>query len=193
MPRIAAVLAVVMAMNSFSAATAQPQESLKQLGKTVVRYSGPEVEVVLSYRFAAANPGEPWMLLMLAVTGQSAKAIEARREKIFLITPEGVRIPLATQAEFAEAAGGLRGMLARASINQEPVDYWAGRTAQPLQLFAMPGEGLVFDSAIVNDRVVAIGPIFFHFPAGVPPGSYRLGIDVGESQVRIPFELGRGR
>lgn len=193
MRQTAAVLAVALAFGTVSAVTAQPHESLKRLGRTVVRYSGPEVEVVLSYRFAAANPGEPWMLLMLAVTGQTAKAIETRRENIFLITPEGVRVPLANQAQFAEAAGGLRGMLARASINQEPLDYWAGRTPQPLQLFAMPGEGLVFDAVIVNDRLVAIGPVFFHFPTGVPPGIYRLGIDVGESQVRIPFELGRRR
>ncbi len=193
MPQTATVLALVTAMCGLPAATAQPQESLKQLGKTLVRYSGPEVEAVLSYRFAAANPGEPWMLLMLAVTGRSAKAIEIRRERIFLATPEGSRVPLATQAEFAEAAGGLRSLLARASINQEPVDYWAGRTAQALQLFAMPGEGLAFDSVIVNDRVVAIGPVLFHFPSGLPPGTYRLGIDVRESQVRIPFELGRGR
>lgn len=173
------------------AANAQPQESIRQVGATVVRYKGPEVEAVLSYRFAAANPGEPWMLLVLAVTGSTGKAVETRRERIFLLAPDGTRVPLASQSEFAEASGGLRAMLARASINQEPVDYWAGRTQQGLQLFAMPGEGLAFDAFTVNDRLVAIGPLFFHFPAGVPPGTYRLAIDVGESQVRIPFELGR--
>lgn len=187
----AAVPAVAVALFAVSTAAAQPQESIKQVGKTVARYSGPEVEVVLSSRFATANPGEPWMLLMLAVTGQTGKAIETRREKIFLISPDGTRVPMATQSEFAEASSGLRAMLARASINQEPIDYWAGRASQPLQLFAMPGEGLAFDAFTVNDRLVAIGPVFFHFPAGVPLGTYRLGLDVGESQVRIPFELAR--
>ncbi len=187
---LAGVPAIAIALAAVGA-NAQPQESMTRPGKTVVRYSGPEVEAVLSYRFAAANPGEPWMLLMLAVTGQTGKAVEIRREKIFLLAPDGTRVPLATQAEFAEAARGLRAMLARASINQEPVDYWAGRSTQGLQLFAMPGEGLTFDSVFVNDRQVAIGPLFFHFPAGVSPGTYRLAFEVGESQVRIPFELAR--
>lgn len=187
----AAVLAVAVAFLAVPAAQAQLQESFKQVGKTVVRYSGPEVEAVLSYRFAAANPGEPWMLLMLAVTGQTGRAVEIEQGDIHLMTPDGTRVPLAAQVEFAEAASGLRAMLARASINQEPVDYWAGRTPQPLQLFAMPGEGLAFDAFTVNDRLVAIGPVFFHFPAGVSPGRYRLALDVGESQVRIPFELAR--
>ncbi len=186
----AGIPAATIALLAVSA-NAQPQESIRQVGKTVVRYSGPEVEAVLSYRFAAANPGEPWMLLMLAVTGRTGKAVETRREKIFLLAPDGTRVPLATQAEFADASSGLRAMLARASINQEPVDYWAGRTTQVLQLFAMPGEGLAFDAFTVNDRLVAIGPVFFHFPAGVAPGAYRFALDVGESQVRIPFELAR--
>ncbi len=172
-------------------ANAQPQASIRQVGKTVVRYDGPEVEAILSYRFAAANPGEPWMLLMLAVTGQTGKAVEIKREKIFLLAPDGTRLPLATQAEFAEVSGSLRAMLARASINQEPVDYWVGRATHALQFFAMPGEGVAFDTVTVNDRLVAIGPVFFHIPAGVPSGTYRLGLDVGESQVRIPFELAR--
>ncbi len=185
---LAAVPAVAIGLAAVGA-QAQPQESIKQAGKTVVRYSGRDVEAVLSYRFAAANPGEPWMLLMLAVTGRTGKAVEIKREKIFLLTPDGTRVPLATQAEFAQASAGLRAMLARASINQEPVDYWAGRSTQSLQLFAVPGEALAFDAVTVNDRLVAIGPVFFHFPAGVPPGTYRLAMDVGESHVRIPFEL----
>lgn len=181
----------VAAICFLPSALARPPEPLERLGKTLVRYRGHDIEAVLSYRFAAANPGEPWMLLMLAVTGQTGKATEIRREKIFLLTPQGERIPLATQKEFAVAAGGLRGMLARAAINQEPLDYWSGRRAQPLQLFAMPGEGLAFEGFTVDDRLVAIGPLFFHLPAGAPAGTYRLGIDVGETQARLPFEIPR--
>lgn len=191
MVRAALAVAVSIALLAPAAGRAQPEGTLKRLGKTLLRYTGQEVEVVLSYRFAAANPGEPWLLLVVAVTGRTGKAIEIKREKVFLITPTGERVAMATQKEFAEASGGLRAMLARASINQEPVDYWADRTPQALQLFTLPGEGLAFEAFTVNDRLVAIGPIFFHFPAGVVPGTYRLVLEVQEERVNIPFELGR--
>jgi hypothetical protein len=183
---LGAVVSVILAV---PAPAAESEVQVQKIGETLVKWSGPQVEAVLSYRFAKHNPSEPWLLLTIGMTGQSGKTLQVKRGGIRLTTPAGQSVPLATQKEFGEASVHLQAMLARATIDQEPVDYWLGRRPQRLGLFVMPGEGIAYNDVWVNDRTVAVGPLFFHLPGGTEPGTYQLDITAGESHIQIPFTI----
>ena len=180
------LIAVALAMPAMAANT---ESKVSKIGDTLVKWSGPNVEAVLSYRFAKNNPGESWMLLNIGITGQTGRSFEVKRSEIHLVTPAGKNVPVPTQAESAKASTGLRALLERAAIDQEPVDYWVGRRPERLGLFAVPGEAVTYDEFTVNDRLVAVGTLFFHLPAGTEPGTYQLVIDSGEAHIKIPFTL----
>jgi hypothetical protein len=177
---------------TLACSTAVPTETpgVARVGATVLRYSGPEVEAVLSYRFAAASIGDEWLLLEVALTGATHDSVEVKREGIRLRAPSGEDIPLAAQDEFAAAYGDLAPLLARADVAAEPLDYWIGRQEQPLEFFSNPGENLVFPSFWVSDRLVYTGRLFFDLPGGIQAGHYELRVKLPESEIKIPFQLG---
>ena len=43
---------------------------------------GPELDAVVSYRFANSNPGEDWLFLDVALTADTRTSVEVKREKI---------------------------------------------------------------------------------------------------------------
>lgn len=186
--RLAAAVAGVLALAACSTAVPTETPGVERVGATVLRYKGPEIEAVIGYRFAGENLGADWLILDLATTAVSAP-VEIRRDRIFLRTPAGETIPLATQEEFAQAYAGLRSTLMRAAIASDPLDYFRGRRPCGLQLFTTPGEGLTFPSVTVSDRMACSGRLFFFVPGGVQAGHYVFAIDLPESKVRIPFLL----
>jgi hypothetical protein len=161
-----------------------------RLGKTVLQYKGPEADAVLSYRFADANLGADWLLLDLAMTGNSRASVEVKRERISLLTPQGEELPLPSQQEFGEAYGGLAATVERANITAEPLDYYAGRAPCQLSFLTAPGDGLALLSVWLDDRRVCQGRLFFPLPQGVQAGRYELRIKLPESEIHIPFRLG---
>ncbi len=172
--------------------TGTPTETpgVERVGSTVLHYTGPEVEAVLSYRVAALRPGEDWLFLDTAITGVPRASVELKRDKIAVRIPNGEIVPLATQQEFGEAYPQLTAALARADIAGEPLDYFVNRKPKSLNFLVPPGSGLAFESVWVNDREVALGRLYFFIPGGVQKGPYELRIDLEESKVRIPFRLG---
>jgi hypothetical protein len=185
---VLAVTVVIATGCSTAVPTGTP--GVDQVGSAVVRYRGPEVEMVLGYRFAAANLGEDWLILDLAVTGATGEAVEIDRADISLRTPGGDVIPLATQEEFGKEFRRLEPTIRRSAVAGDPLDYWAGRMPCDTQLFTAPGEGVAFDSLTVNDRRICYGKIFFLLPAGVQAGAYVLVVDLPETTIRVPFKLG---
>lgn len=157
---------------------------------TAVTYRGPELWLVVDYEFAAQNLAEEWLLLDFHATGSSGASVSLERDAFFVITPAGRRIPLATQKEFGQAYGGLRAKLRRAQIVRNPLSYFpGGRRACSGGFFAAPGQGLAFDQFTVNSQLVCATMLFFAIPGAVQPGQYVLGIDLEETEVRIPFRL----
>jgi hypothetical protein len=72
------------------------------------------------------------------------------------------------------------------------MDYWPPRKQQcAIRFFVAPGEGVAFDEVTVNDFRACQGRFFFRVPGGVQAGRYVLAIDLEESEIRIPFTLGR--
>jgi hypothetical protein len=53
-----------------------------------------------------------------------------------------------------------------------------------------PGEGVVFNEVTLNDRRACYGRLFFNVSGGIQPGRWVFGVDLPESEIRIPFELG---
>jgi hypothetical protein len=182
----AALLAVV----GCSSAVPTDTPGVERLGERVLRYSGSEVEAVLGYRFASQSTGDEWMFLDLAVTGTTGESVEIRRDTIFLRSPTGETIALASQTEFGQAYGGLRAALQRAAIVGDPLDYFRDPAVCGLRLFAAPGEGLAFDSFTVHQHRVCAGRLYFFIPQTIQAGTWVLGIDLPESWLRIPFRLG---
>jgi hypothetical protein len=173
-----------------STATPTGTPGVERIGGTILHYRGPELNVVLSYRFANSNAGEDWLFLDVGITAETRNSVEIKRERIAIRTPSGEIIPLATQQEFGTAYPKLAAVLARAEIASEPLDYYPSRRPKGLDLLVPPGSGIAFESVWVNDQDVAIGRLYFDVPAGVQPGPYELRIDLEETKVRIPFRLG---
>lgn len=186
---LAAVALVLLPLGCSSAAPTETP-GVDQMGTYVRRHTGPELDAVLGYRYAATHPGEEWLILELAVSSPNGASAEIERGKVFVRTPSGETIPLATQKEFSEAYGGLRGEIRKANIMRDPLGYFpANRVGCDLAFFAAPGGGVVFNTASVDDRRVCFGKLFFYVPGGVQPGRWVLGIDLEESSVRLPFQL----
>ena len=171
-------------------AAADNNPEVKDIGATLVRYNGPNVDAVLSYRFANANLGSDWMMLDLAVTGNTADAVEVSRNNVELVTPNGEVVNLPTQREFEQSWGGIQAANARANVASEPVDMWIGRRRTRLGFLTPPGNGIAYLSSWVNDRIVSVGRLYFELPTGVQQGHYELRIKLPESTVTIPFTLG---
>lgn len=184
--------AALLAAATTSCTTAAPSASpvVERLGSTTLHYKGPRLDVAVSYRFADLDLGANWLFLDVAVSGQGRTAVEVKRDAIFVGTPDGTTVPLATQKAFGEAYAGLAGTLARANVAREPLDYYPGRRPQGLDFLAAPGSGVTLLSAWVNDLNVAFGRLAFHIPGGVQAGPYELQIDVPGDAARIPFRLG---
>ncbi|HPC82335.1 MAG TPA: hypothetical protein P5234_03035 [Thermoanaerobaculaceae bacterium] len=166
------------------------QAEVEQVGATAVKYRGPDLELALSYRFANLNMGMDWLLVDVAVTGSRRLAVELKREKISLRTPDGETVPLPSQEELTESFSSIRAANQRANVAAEPLRYWGGRQLCTLNFLVEPGTNIVMRSIWVNDERWCVGRLYFPLARGVQPGRYELRIDLPESRVRVPFVLG---
>lgn len=191
-PVLLAIAAVISIVSISGCSTSVPTDTpgVDRVGGTSLRYRGPEIEMVVSYRFASANLGIDWLILDAVMTGAAGDPVEVKRDRIFVRTPDNEAVYLASQEEFGKAYSGLRPTLVRASVGGEPIDYWTGRTECGLQFFAEPGTGITYPLTTLNDRRVCYGRLYFLLPKGVQAGTYVLGVDLPESKIRVPFKLG---
>jgi hypothetical protein len=183
-------LGLLLVVMSCSSAVPTETPGVERLGAFVLREKGPEAEVVLGYKFANMSLGAEWLILELAVTSPQGQSAKVERENIFVRTPDGVRIPASTQRAFNEAYSAMRNVISQANVARDPLDYFPpNRVKCSLQLYVAPGEGVSFDQVTVNDRRACEGKLFFFVPGGMQPGRWVLGIDLEESDIRIPFDL----
>jgi hypothetical protein len=165
---------------------------VEDLGNGVIRYGGSELWVVVQYQYAAMSMGDEWLMLDVAMTAAEGRSVTVRRDGIFVRTPQGVRVPIASQSEFGKAYGQLRSRLVRANIVSNPQVYFpASRRLCSFQFFAVPGSGVTFDEVSLNDTRACVERLFFRVPGGIQPGRWVLGVDLEESDVRVPFDLGQ--
>ena len=163
---------------------------LEMIGDGVLRYRGGDAWVVVEYQYTATGIGERWLILDVGVTATENHDVTIERDHVFVRTPAGRRVPLATQSEFSLAYNHLRSRLRRANVLQNAM-YSFPATRRPCQFefFAVPGAGITYDSIWINDQRVCYERLFFDVPGGVVPGRWVLGFDLEESDIRIPFQL----
>ncbi len=191
---IATVTVLALTVGSCKSASTQARENARteteEVGEYLVKYHEADVELVIGFRYASLNPGEEWLLLELAITSPSGRSAEIKRGDVFVRTPDGTRIPLASQEDFSHAYGGLRSKLRKADVGRDPMDYFPpSRQPCAVEFFAIPGEGVTFDQLTVNDLRACEGRLFFMVPGGVQPGKWVFGMDLVESKIRVPFNL----
>lgn len=186
-----AVAAVTATFVGCSSATPTDAPGVDRMGQYVLRQFGPELWTVLGYRFANSQIGEEWMILEVGLSSPGGQIATVKREDVFLRTPDGKRLSLPTQKEFAEAWGELRPVVSKANINRDPLDYFPpSRQECSIQFFVEPGQGVSFDEVTLNHQRGCFGRFFFPVPGGIQQGRWVFAIDQPESEIRIPFDLG---
>ncbi len=183
-------IAVVAAATLAGTAWAEraTDSTLRQVGATAVLYKGPDINVVVSNRFARYNPEGQWLLLDTVMNATSAP-LEIPRGAIAVRTPFGEVVPLATQGEFEKGYSQLSSANARANVIREPLGYLIPLRYRPLGLFAPQGIGLAWDYAWLDSFHNSYGRLYFHLPNGVHKGRYQLLIHLHDSDVAIPFTV----
>jgi hypothetical protein len=185
------VVAVAGGMVACSTGTPTSTPGVERLGQFILKQFGPELWTVLGYRFANSQMAEEWMILEVGFSSPSGQNAKVERKNVFLRSPAGDKIPLPSQREFNEAYGSLRPVIAKADVDRDPLDYFPpSRIECDVQFFVTPGGGVSFDEVTVNDQRGCYGRLFFNVPGGIQAGRWTFGVDLPESEIRIPFELG---
>jgi hypothetical protein len=175
-----------------SSATHSSRPGVTQIGKTMTRSVGPDLEAILGYQFANSSLGEEWLVVDLALTGLRSEAVEVRQEAIRIVTPDGRRIQLPTQQEFLTAYPEIQSFMRRAAIASQPLEATrGGKRPCALDFLRVPESGYTTRTAIwINDRELCVGMLAFPVRGGIQPGRWRLVIEFEESELEVPFALG---
>ena len=169
-------------------ASAAQGAQLTQVGATAVVYKGPQIQVVVSDRYARYNPVGKWLLLDTVMTATS-DPVQIPRGAFAVRTPDGSVVPLATQAQFELHYPQLASMLMRARVSREPLGYLTPARYRFLRLFAPHGIGIAWDSAWLDEFHNSFGRLYFNLPNGVQKGEYQLLIHLPGHEVVIPFTV----
>lgn len=168
-----------------------PEPEVIEQSRTLVRYRGPELQALVSSRYAEANLGDEWLVLPVSLTGGHSAATTMSRAEIRVRGPNGIRYPLPSQQTFREAYSELYGALRSSDIvSLDPGSFGGLRQPCGRWFFAGPWESFAYEELAVTPFRVCSGPLVFLVPGGVQPGRWVLEIDLEESRVRIPFVLG---
>jgi hypothetical protein len=190
-------VAVLVSVATFGCSTANvlpPQEVpvLESIGNGVVRYGGQVAWVVVDYRFALLGTQGSWLILDVGVTAADGQRATISRNAIFVRSPSGRRHQLATQQEYRQAQVELANLARRANVvGSGSYDFPGSRKPCRFNFFVHQSERrqVAFDEVYVNDNRACFERFYFHVPDGAGAGRWVLGIDLEQSQVRVPFDL----
>ncbi len=190
---LAAMVAGCGSSGSDSSTPAGPvKPSVTQVGRTQVRTVGADLQGVVSYKFADSSLGDDWLIIDVALTGQRSESIEVELSNVSVRTPDGRRIPLPTQKEFIDAYPQLQSALRRAAVASEPLEATRGGKRQcDLNFLRLPGTGSTRNAIWINQRELCVGMLAFPVAGGIQPGRWKLIIELEESSLEIPFDLGQ--
>jgi len=164
---------------------------IDQPGRHIVRYRDLAIEVVIDSTFAAANPGEPWLVLNVGLSGMTGEATEVDRKAVSVRTPAGKTVRLPSYKEFNKAYNELASVARRAALASQPLDFTrGGRRSCAIDFMPLPGSGTVARTAVnVTKNEFCVGLLYFPVRGGVQPGPWKLIIEFEESQAVVPFTL----
>jgi len=191
------VLSIVTSAFLMIAAGPKPShasESFQRLGKTMVGFESPFIEIVVDYKFADASLGENWLILNVAITSSQSEATEVRSDSVLVMTPDGREIPLPAYSQFSKAYPEYQSAARRAALASDPVDFThGGRATCELAFQPLPGTTVALESVYVNMRKICQGLLFFPVEGGIQPGTWQFVIEFDEFETRVPFVLGESR
>ncbi len=161
-------------------------------GEYVRQMINEEAVVNVGYRTANESLGKNWMLLEVGMTVLPGHNQNIVREAFVLETPDGTKIPLATQADANKDTAALRALNARADIQREPVSYFPvqAQVACWIGFFADPARSeLPFDQFGITPDAACRGRLFFFVPDGIKYGRYVLHVKLASSAMAIPLHV----
>lgn len=186
MRRFTALALVIAAVSLSGLVLAQGR--IKQQGRAIVEYDGPDVVMVAAYEYSQRHHAGDWLLIETAIRTSSRVAIH--RDELALATPDERRLPVASQQQFLDDSDQLTRLLQNAQVSRRPLDgYFRTRVQRTISFFAKPG-GIVHDSAASNLDEVAAGDLLFKAPdGGWKPGTYRLVLNHAKAKAELPITL----
>jgi len=163
----------------------------KFFGRATVQYKDERVRAVAIYDYSQRNHDQVWLLVQFGFALNEPAVV--RRESIYVITPGGGNVPLATQQQFlaADTAQILRlrqnvGIFRRHVGNYFPTSL----VSNGMAWVALPGE-LVRDPLILPTTYdIAIGDLYFKSPTmRWEAGTHRLVFDHEKGHAELPIRL----
>ena len=189
------VAAVLVAGVALSAAQRPTDDSAfprtKFHGRATVLYEDERVRAVAIYDYSQRHHDRAWLLVQFGFALNEPAVV--RRESIYIITPGGGNVPLATQQQFlaADTAQILQlrqnvGIFRRHIENYFPTTLGRNR----MQWVALPGE-LVRDPLIIPTRDnIATGDLYFKSPTmRWEAGTHRLVFAHEKGHAELPILL----
>lgn len=149
----------------------------------------------MGYRLAQERVGKEWIMLVAGVTlRKPTPEYRLKREHIWVTTPDGTKVPLATQQEYAGGGAEARSLTRRAKAVKDSINYFPVEADQPcgLQFFAdpgSPGNQLAFNETVLTWNRACAGRLFFKIPGGVKVGQHWLNIRFAGSELQVPFRI----
>lgn len=165
---------------------------VEQPGRHLVRYRDMVVEIVVESTFASANLGEDWLVLNLAVSGMTGGSTAIARDRVWVRSPNGERVPLPSYREFNAAFDELASVERRATLASQPLDFTrGGRRDCAINFMPRPGSGVAANTVLrVTKNELCVGLLYFPISGGVQPGRWKLVVDFEETRAEVPFTLG---
>lgn len=206
-PTVAIAVLLLVTLIGGGAATAQDQpiqvtppqptvpEVFTLMGQFVRMAYNNEGFATMGYRLAQEQVGKEWIMLQFGVTlRKPTEDYRLKREHLWITTPDGKTIPLATQQEYSAGGSEVRSLTQRMKAQKDSINYFPLEADQPcaLQYFADPGSGgrqLAWDETELSWHRACAGRLFFRIPGGVQVGQHWLNIQFAGSQLQVPFRI----
>jgi len=186
---LAAVLAVL-----WGAAGPLAQERLfpntKQRGRATVEYKDDTFQIVASYDYSQRHHSSNWLLVDVAAWTKRRLILE--RDNITLVTPSGSQTMVAAQRRFLMDSPRISSLRQNAKVWRRELSIYLSPFAprESLKFFALPGEGIIADTALLDKDRVTAGEVYFEMPSGEwEAGTYALLIDHPYLRAALPITL----
>jgi len=148
--------------------------------------------VTMGYRVANESVGQEWMLLETGMTVRAGQPMyKLTRSSITVETPDGKKIPMATNQDYLNV--DLRNLEMRASTVPDVIGYFPPQASEKpcrISMFAPTGSATrAFDDVDLQSNRGCLGRLYFRIPGGIKYGQHWLNVQFKNSLVRVPFRI----
>ena len=187
-----ALLTLFLGCGFLGEGTAQEDDfypNTRERGRAVIEYEDEEIHVVAAYNYSQRHHDSPWLLIEAAVSAE--RVMDIQRDDIHLVMPDGRELPLASQGRFTQEMWRIRRLIQNASTTRHGLGgYFRGREDSQMRFFALPFQGTVRASVVVDQWRIGWGDLFFVSPTGLwDAGTYGLVVRHADLQAALPIRL----